>query len=236
VLETVTRLNLATIVLLNISDITAMTTIADQFVEMASIQVESLMEVTQQLMIILEVSVKMETDIFTMTGVTEIVKLLEVLHFMFEEELLPGQKNTLRIVMTLLIKSMDTDLVKMETMWQMTGAMAQSVKLTLDTNAMKEIVLNGTLVKKFAETAMILENMNVTTATFNQETDVVSFVLLRLDINVIKLEVQELLEMSQRIQQEQQEQSLLMLRTLTFVMKFVEMVRTLEHMNVTMGT
>lgn len=128
VLETATQSTLATIVLLNISDTTAMTTIAALFVETGSTQVELAMEVTQQLMISQEDTVRMATGIFTTMDVIEIVKLSEVLVFMLEEELLLGLKNTQKTAMTLPIKSMGIDLARMETQLQRTVVIAQSVK------------------------------------------------------------------------------------------------------------
>lgn len=128
VLETATQSTLATIVPLNISDTTAMTTIAALFVETGSTQVELAMELTQQLMISQEDTVRMATGIFTTMDVIEIVKLSEVLVFMLEEELLLGLKNTQKTAMTLPIKSMGIDLARMETQLQRTVVIAQSVK------------------------------------------------------------------------------------------------------------
>lgn len=72
----------------------------------------------------------------------------------------------------------------------------------MDTNAEKEIELNGILVKKYAEMGMILVIMNVMTETSNLVTGAVSSVSLRQVINVIKLEVLEPLEMSQQIREQ----------------------------------
>lgn len=107
-------LKLAIIVLLSTSDTIRMTIIVGQCAEMELIQQDKDTKQTTFTTIIQQQDiVKMETDSFIMMDVIEIVSFNLDLHSGYDQLLLLFLKNSQRIVMTLLLKFMDTTHVKM---------------------------------------------------------------------------------------------------------------------------